>query len=139
MPDLSNHLGRWTGTWSTWLRPGELHDESAIEADVTSVDGGWQIEYTGRIAEDPVTGRLLVAADGQRIDWSDSWHTEGEDQLLTATDESLPAYDYGPDDEPWTWSIAIDAPPDSLVVTHYNRPPGGDPAEAVAIRLTRPA
>jgi hypothetical protein len=138
VPDLSNHVGRWTGTWSTWLRPGELHDESAIDAEVVAADGGWKVEYTGRIADDVVTGRMVVSTDGERIDWNDSWHTAGEDQHLAAAGGSMPAYDYGPDDAPWTWSIAIDPGPDSLTVTHHNRPPGGEAAVAVVMQLARP-
>jgi hypothetical protein len=108
-----------------------------VDAEVSAVDDGWLIEYEGRIGDDPVTGRMVVSTDGRRIDWTDSWHTAGEDQRLTADDGTPPACDYGPDEAPWTWSIAIDPHPDALTVTHYNRPPDGEPAQAVSMQLTR--
>lgn len=135
-PDLSKHLGDWTGTWSTWLRPGELHDESAITLEVLDHDDGWLLSYEGTIAGDPVTGRMLVAPDG-RIAWTDSWHTAGEEQTLVPTDDGPAAYGYGPPDAPWTWSIDIDPAPDRLVITHHNAPPGIGPARAVLMDLVR--
>lgn len=136
MPDLSKHLGAWSGTWSTWLQPGELYDESPITLDVEPADGGWSIDYRGSIGGDPVTGRMVVTADGRHIDWTDSWHTAGSQERLDADGDSAPSYDYGPSDGPWTWSIHIEAA-DDLLITHTNRPPGADPALAVEMRCSR--
>ena len=57
MPDLIDYLGAWEGTWLTFLRPDELHDESAVRATIDRDDGGFVIEYSGSIQGDEVTGR----------------------------------------------------------------------------------
>lgn len=138
MLDLTDHEGRWSGTWATWLRPDELHDESPITAEVSAVDGGWSISYRGSIGDDDVTGRMVASADGMTIDWTDTWHTEGVEQHLVGDGSGPPSYDYGPDDAPWTWAITI-AAGDELVITHTNQPPGFDPVRAVEMRCRRSA
>ncbi len=134
---LDDAAGRWTGTWSTWLQPEVLHDTSAIDLDVDTTPEGWTLTYSGTIGDDDVTGRMLVSSDGTTIRWTDTWHTGGEEQLLVGTHPESPSYHYGPDDAPWTWSIAIERRGDQLVIRHFNAPPGDDPALAVEIDLTR--
>ena len=134
MTDLTNHHGGWTGMWRTWLRPHELHDESPITLEVSATDDGSRIDYRGSIGDDPVTGHMVVAADGTRIAWLDTWHTEGVEQELTGTP---PSYQYGPADEPWTWAIRIEPDTDELVIIHTNQPPGYDPVVAVEMRSER--
>ena len=136
--DLDDAVGRWSGTWSTWLQPGVLHDTSAIDLDVDATSDGWTLTYSGSIGDDDVTGRMLVSPDGTTIRWTDTWHTGGEEQLLIGEDSGAPSYRYGPDDAPWTWSIAIEARPGQLVIRHFNAPPDNDPALAVEMNLTRP-
>lgn len=135
--DLDGAVGRWSGTWSTWLQPGVLHDTSAIDMEVEATSDDWTLTYAGSIGDDDVTGRMLVSPDGTRIRWTDTWHTAGEEQLLTSTNAGAPLYRYGPDDAPWTWSIAIESRPGQLVIRHFNAPPDSDPALAVEMDLTR--
>ena len=133
--DLTQHVGRWTGTWKTWLRPDELHDESPISLEVAALTGGWILTYDGHIADDEVVGRMVIAANGSQIRWTDSWHTENQEQVLEASDDGSPSYTYGPDDETWTWSIDVAPGDDVLVITHFNAPPGMDPVVAVLMDL----
>lgn len=125
MPDLESHLGRWSGTWRTYLRPDELFDESAITATVSQDGNGYVIEYHGQIGGDDVTGSMRAQeSDGMTtVDWLDSWHTSGELQRLQATAGEPPSYRYG-DDEPWTWDIAIETSPGRITVAHHNSGPG---------------
>lgn len=114
-----------------------LHDTSAIDLDVDETSDGWLLTYAGSIGDDDVTGRMLVAPDGTTIRWTDTWHTGGEEQLLVGGDAPAPSFQYGPDEAPWTWSIAIDPRPGTLVIRHFNAPPDNDPALAVEMELTR--
>ena len=139
MVDLSQHLGPWVGSWSTWLEPGVLHDTSPIALDVSNAErAGWVITYEGTIADDRVEGRLRVGHDERSIEWMDTWHTQGIEESLVRTPGGPPSYTYGPPDEQWTWSIQIEALPRSLVITHWNAPPDGEPAVAVNMDLRRP-
>ena len=138
MVDLSHHLGPWVGSWSTWLEPGVLHDESPLALEVSDAEGaGWVITYEGTIADDRVRGRLRVGKDDRSIEWVDTWHTQGIEESLARTPDGLPSYTYGPPDEQWTWSIEIIPEPHTLVITHWNTPPGGEPAVAVNMDLQR--
>ena len=125
MHDLTDHIGSWTGSWRTYLRPDELYDESPVTATIRSSDDGFTIEYTGSIQGDPVTGRMLWSEtdDDTAVDWVDSWHTQGERQRLVGSDSAPPSYQYG-DDDPWTWDIAIGSTSDGVTVTHHNAGPG---------------
>lgn len=138
MTDLTGYVGKWEGTWKTWLRPNELHDDSPLTAEVVARDGGWLMSYQGSIGDDAVIGSMEVAVDGGEIQWLDSWHTEGNEQILVGNDGALPAFTYGPDDAPWTWSIDITPLDNALVVTHFNAPPGADAVRAVLMTLHRP-
>lgn len=131
-----NWTGSASGRWKTWLRPDELHDDSAIVATVSVDEDAVSIVYSGSIGEDSVEGSMVVHEAGA-IDWTDSWHTAGSTEHLEPNAEGVAAYTYGPDDEPWTWSIAIEPDVDSAVIRHYNQPPNGSPALAVEMNLTR--
>ena len=131
LDQLTGHL---TGTWRTYLRPDELYDGAALTMDVEASEDGWLITYEGPIKEDDVTGSMRIRRDGASITWNDTWHTEGADAVLTATD-GLPSYQYGPTDEPWTWSIDIRPGDHRLEIIHYNAPPGMEGAVAVVMEL----
>ncbi|MCB1246923.1 MAG: hypothetical protein KDB69_06645 [Acidimicrobiia bacterium] len=128
------HDDGWTfdGSWRTYLVPGQLHDESPVSATLRRRGDDWVITYVGSIAADDVTGELVVHPDGS-LDWADSWHTAGVIEYLTPTGDGRAAYQYGPDDERWTWSTEVEVSTDRLAVSHFNAPPGGAPALAVAM------
>ncbi len=134
-PTLDDVIGTLHGTWRTYLQPGQLYDEAALTMEVVRTDSGWLITYEGPIKEDDVTGSMRITADGSAITWNDTWHTEGEDADLVAA-AGPPSYTYGPDDEPWTWSIDIRPGEHALEIVHTNAPPGMDPAVAVVMELT---
>ena len=54
MPDLIDHFGAWEGTWLTFLRPDELHDESPLRATIDRDGSGFVINYRGSIQGDEV-------------------------------------------------------------------------------------
>ena len=115
--DLHSLAGSLTGDWRTYLRPNELYDEAGLTAELGTTDDGWILTYNGAIKEDDVEGRMHISADGSTITWNDTWHTEAKDAVLTA-DDGLPSYTYGPDDEPWTWSIEVRPGRRSSTTTH---------------------
>jgi len=135
MQPLNEWLGSWSGIWRTYLRPGELFDESAITIEVSRHDG-WLITYRGAIQDDAVTGSIEIRTlDGSPvIDWRDSWHTEGKTARLSGDPSS---YRYGPEDDPWTWSITMTEDADRLLIVHYNAAPGGTPEVAVEMIVGR--
>jgi hypothetical protein len=139
MTGLDDWLGTWAGSWATYLRPGELYDTSDLTITIERSDEGFALTYRGSIAEDPVQGTMVVATGDvvSSIVWTDSWHTEGQTEQLTASEGGHPSYTYGPDDEPWTWSISIDPGDTSLTITHFNAPPDGEAAPAVLARFDR--
>ena len=138
MADLSHHLGPWVGSWTTWLEPGVLYDESSIALEVSGGErAGWVITYEGTIADDRVRGRLRVAHDAQSMEWMDTWHTQGVEESLETRPGGLPSYRYGPANEQWTWSIEIVPEPHTLTIIHWNTPPGGERAVAVRMDLRR--
>ena len=139
MLDLSQHIGEWVGSWSTFLEPPDLYDESPVGLTVSNDGDAWLLSYAGSIAGDAVTGSLRwLEADG-RIDvrWIDSWHTAAVEEHLEAEAGHAPSYRYGGDD-PWTWDIAIDPQPGRLVITHHNAGPGIPRYVGILMDLHRP-
>ncbi len=124
MPNLSNHLGTWEGTWQTFLLPGEIFDEGPIVATIDRDSDAFVIEYSGEIKESNVTGRLRwsEARGNTTVDWVDSWHTGGELQRLEGLGDAPPSYQYE-DADPWTWDITIDTTDTGFKVTHHNTGP----------------
>ncbi|MEA1903571.1 MAG: hypothetical protein U9N56_08610 [Actinomycetota bacterium] len=136
MPDLIDHLGAWEGTWLTFLRPDELHDEAPVRATIDRDDDGFVIEYSGSIESEEVSGRLRWSEAGgtTTVDWVDSWHTSGKQERLAGFGDAPPSYQYGGDD-PWTWDITIDATDSGVTVTHHNAGPEVPRYMAVLMRL----
>ena len=136
MPDLIDHLGAWEGTWSTFLQPEALYDESPVRATIERDDGGFVIDYSGSIGDEEVTGRLRWSEAGgtTTVDWVDGWHTGGELARLEGSGGAPPSYQYG-DDDPWTWDITIDATDAGVTVTHHNSGPGVPRYVGVLMRL----
>lgn len=137
MPELSEHTGTWEGSWRTYLRPGELHDQSPVTATISADGDSSIIEYEGSIQGQAVTGRMKWSEneDITSVDWRDSWHTAGELQRLEGKDESPPSYQYGGDD-PWTWDVAIETSDTGVRLTHHNAGPGIPRYVGVVMELT---
>ena len=125
MIDLTDHLGAWTGTWSTFLEPDKLYDQSPLQATIARVDGGFVIDYQGSIGSDPVSGRLGWSQNGETttVEWLDSWHTAGRTEELHSSGDAPPSYVYAGDGL-WVWDITIDATSRGIVITHHNTGPG---------------
>jgi hypothetical protein len=136
---LDDHLGTWTGTWSTWLEPDALYDVSPIELEVQAEEVGWRIEYRGNIAGDASIGTMRYRFDdsGSRIDWRDSWHTGNAEEHLVGMGNDPAFYSYLGGDQLWGWLIDIDPRPNRLLITHSNIPPVSKPVRAVSMRLRR--
>ncbi len=136
MLDLTDHRGAWTGMWRTYLEPGELYDESPLEATIAVREAGFVIEYRGSIQGQEVTGRIRWAEAGPAttVDWVDSWHTRGVHERLVGAGEAPPSYQYG-DEDPWTWDITIAATDAGITVTHHNTGPGVPRYAGVVMRL----
>ena len=124
MPTLIDHLGAWTGSWSTFFEPDDLFDASPLQANIEQNDDGFVIAYTGSIKGEDVEGRLVWSEDdtGTTVDWVDSWHTGGKHERLEGLGDAAPSYQYG-GDEPWTWEISIDATDSGVTVIHHNSGP----------------
>lgn len=124
MPDLTRHVGTWEGSWSTFLEPSELFDESPLSATISYDGDALVISYAGSIAGDVVAGRIRWSeADGTTtVDWVDTWHTQGRTEHLIGTDGEPPSYEYNGDD-PWVWDITIEPSDSGVVVTHHNAGP----------------
>lgn len=142
MTTLADWLGTHSGIWKTYLRPGELHDQSQLKAEITEDDtsiGVITISYRGAVAGDDVVGSMVVepTIDGIDIVWTDSWHTAGKSERLAGSGDEDPWYGYGPDDEPWRWSIDVRATDAALTITHHNTTPTGESAVAVEMVFTR--
>ena len=142
MNPLTSWIGIHEGVWRTYLRPGELHDESPLHMEITPTDGndtGISLAYRGSIAGDDVVGTMIVSPtdDGLSIAWTDTWHTAGKQERLVGSGDEDPSYRYGSPDEPWRWSISLDASDSTLTVTHRNTTPTGESAVAVEMLFTR--
>lgn len=137
MSELSEHVGAWEGSWRTFLRPGELHDESPVTATISTEGDGTIIEYEGSIQGQAVTGRMRWSeANGRSVvDWTDTWHTAGEPQRLEGSGDAPPSYQYGGDD-PWTWDVVIDTSDSGVTITHHNAGPGIPRYVGVVMELT---
>ena len=135
LPALDDQLGSWVGTWTTFLEPEILFDDSPIEATVTAHGTTYTLEYSGSIGDDDVSGRLRWSVDGDAVDWVDSWHTMGVPERLEG---SPPSYRY--DDgrgHLWTWDVEIVATADTITIIHSNAGPGTPRYTGVLMRLMR--
>lgn len=129
---LAPLVGRWNGTWRTWVEPEVLHDASSISLEVTPILGGrdLRLAYTASIAGDAVEGAALIGSPqggGAVMAWTDTWHTSG--LLLVLIGERLPvgvavATDFTAEGQTWTWSMEITREGDALALRCWNQGPG---------------
>lgn len=122
--DLTQHLGTWEGSWSTFVEPNQPYDESPVRATISYEDDVLVVDYEGSIAGEAVTGaiRWSEAEGTTTVDWVDSWHTQGRHERLVGVDGEPPSYEYNGDD-PWVWDIAIESSGSGVTVTHHNAGP----------------
>lgn len=128
---LAPLVGRWRGTWRTWVEPEELHDASAIDLEVVAILGGRDLHlaYASSNAGDPVEGKALIGSaqgGGAVMAWTDTWHTSG--LLLTLTGERLPvgvrvATEFLAEGQTWTWSMEITREGAALALRCWNEGP----------------
>src|SRR5687768_6019085 len=77
---LSEILGDWEGTASTWFEPGDPVDQSPISGSIRPVlEGRFALhEYTGSFQGKPLSGITIYGYDLQRNQWQsvliDSFH-----------------------------------------------------------------
>ena len=80
---LNSLLGTWEGTCRTWLRPGQLADESKIKGEFKSILGGKLVRHTyeSTIQGKPRSGEETIAFSPAekafQVSWFDSFHTSG--------------------------------------------------------------
>ena len=138
-PALGDLVGRWSGTYEVWLRPGELHSSSPSSAEGTSVLGGSgafvRLSYSWTSEGAPQSGEYLLAVPGGALQaaFVDTFHT-GEEILFHRAVEGDPSScltSYGPPSEPWGWRTQVLLPsPDRLEVRAWNITP--DATEGLA-------
>lgn len=129
--DVEPFLGRWTGTWKTWMEPDVLHDESAIAMTIAPLLGGKDMfqSYEATIASDAVEGVALIgpSQEGVTITWVDTWHTNG--LVLTSHGDLDDAgftvsTIFKADGDDWTWTTQFALERQELVIRHWNEGPG---------------
>ena len=142
--DVDPYLGRWTGTWRTWVEPEVLHDESAIAMTIIPVLGGTDMiqSYEATIGNDPVEGTALIGPSqrGMTVAWVDTWHTNG--LVLTShgdlDDEGFTVSTvFTAEGQDWTWTTRFAIEGTDLVVRHWNEGPGVPRYLGVEARLHR--
>jgi len=142
--DVEPFLGRWTGTWKTWIEPDVLHDESAIAMTVAPLLGGKDMlqTYEATIASDIVEGTALIGPSprGVTVAWVDTWHTSG---LVLTSHGDLDdtgftvSTAYDAEGEEWTWTTQFALDGMELVVRHWNQGPDVPRYLGVEARLRR--
>ena len=139
---LNSLVGTWKGTCRTWLRPGQLEDESEIKGEFKSILGGKLVRHTyeGTIKGQPRSGEETIAFNPAeklfQVSWFDSFHTYGilfSQGKKTAQGFSVEGrYRLSPDQSPWGWRTVIEMTDnDHLTITAFNITPDGREGKAV--------
>jgi len=129
-PEFDRFVGRWQGTWRTWIEPDVLHSEAATECTFRTILGGRDLvqEYHGEIGGEAVEGFALIANSqlGITVCWVDSWHTSGLVMVSVgeATDDGFAvSTTYDAEGATWTWSSEFTATGDRVIIRHFNEGP----------------
>ncbi len=128
--DFEPFVGRWRGSWRTWIEPDALHSDSPIETEFRTILGGKDLvqEYTAEIAGESVEGFALIGSsqEGVTVAWVDTWHTSG--LVMVSRGSAAPSgmrvtTNYGAEGETWTWTSEFTVSDGRLVIRHYNEGP----------------
>lgn len=146
---LAQMAGNWQGTTRTWFGPDQLANESEITASIRPVLNGRFLlhEYECRFDGKPEQG---VALYGFHIDeaqweaaWVDDFHTGSAILFSQGVGDAFNAggsYFAGAGEPRWGWRTEItQSDKDRLLITMYNRPPGGTEVKAVEFDYRRQA
>jgi len=140
---LAAMVGEWEGPARTWFEPDVLGDEARWRGSIRLALGGLFAihEYTGTICGEQLEGMAIIGYNRMRkryeMAWIDNNHNgsalmyciggtaaEAPSVLGSYTDPSG-----GPD---WGWRTTLEMPDENtLVITAYNIPPGGEDAKAI--------
>lgn len=144
--DFSAWQGLWMGSWSTWVKPEELHSQSPFVATIdTLLDGSALTCQYHAILDGEVNGYILIGTTqtGISVSWIDSWHTGGliMGSTGTNTDSRIEASThYTAEDEIWTWTSEYGlTDEDQMLIRHFNEGPNLEKYLGVEIRLNRAA
>ncbi len=145
---LNALVGVWQGTSRIWFGPGNLHDESPVQGQISPVLGGrfMRHEYQGSVKGKPQTGLAIfgisLAPGGeQECAWADSWHMS-TGLLFSKGKPSPDAFNvlghYAAGTESWGWRTTIAHPAQDLIeIRMFNISPAGEEDLAVEVDYRR--
>ena len=148
---LKSFEGKWEGNCKTWLRPGELADESKVTGEFKSIPGIGVIRhsYEGSFKGKSRTGEETIAYEAPenefQVAWIDTFHmnyamlfSRGKANKECTGFTVKSKYRTGPEQKFWGWRTEYELKDaDNLVVTSYNITPDGEEGKAVELNYKR--